>query len=193
MDNDDRFYHRVAEMEKEQRRKERKEKWAKREKSFWKAFLFTENGKPKSALVIYTFFLSVGMLVLYFLAFNLIIEGLTPVMAGLPPFLSNLLQSLAAGVIMLLAAWVLHRVLKDKRLMFGTYLWLSLYAVAMLITMLILLRGTGAEPEFLVFFAWFALIPLILGLVGTYLLYRKDYTPKNPDEGAEWKKYINPR
>lgn len=193
MDNDDRFYHRVAEVEKEQRRKERKEKWAKREKSFWKAFLFTEDGKPKSGRLIYTFFLSVAMLVVYLVAFNLIIEGLTPVMAGLPTFLSNLLQSLAAGVVMLLAAWVLHRVMKDKRMMFGAYLWLALYAVVVLITMLIMLRGTGAQPEFLVFFAWFVLIPLALGLAGTYLLYRKDYVPEVPREEAEWKKYTDRR
>lgn len=193
MDNDDRFYRRVAEVEKEQRRKNRREKWAKREKGFWKAFLFTENGKPKSGLVIYTFFLSIAMLAVYLLAFNLIIEGLTPVMAGLPAFLSNLLQSLAAGAVMLLAAWVLHRVMKDKRMMFGAYLWLALYAAAVLVTILVMLRGTGAQPEFLVFFAWFVLIPLALGLTGTYLLYRRDYAPEVPGEEAGWKKYTDRR
>lgn len=193
MDNNDRFYRRVSEVEKERRRKERKEKWAKREKSFWKAFLFTEEGKPKSGLAIYTFFLSVGMLVVYLLAFNYVIEGLTPVMSDLPVLLSNLLQSLAASAVMLLVAFVLHRIMKDKRLMFGAYLWLALYSVASFITMLILLRGTGAQPEFLVFFGWFVLIPLALGLVMTGLLYRRDYVPEDPNQEPEWKKYIKRR
>lgn len=193
MDNRDRFRQRVSEVEKEQRRKERKEKWAKREKSFWKAFLFTEDGKPKSSLMVYTFFLSIAMLVVYFVAFNFIIEGLTPVMKDVPVFWSNLLQSLADGVVMLLVAFVLHRIMRDKRLMFGAYLWLALYVVVILITMLILLRDTGAEPEFLMFFVWFALIPVVLGLVVTYLLYRRDYVPEDPNQEPEWKKYIKRR
>lgn len=193
MDNKDRFYRRISEVEKEQRRKERKEKWEKRERSFWKAFLFTEDGKPKSGLMVYTFFLSVALLLVYLFAFNYIIEGLTPVMAGLPVFASNLLQSLLAGAVILLVAFVLHRVMKDKRLMFGAYLWLAVYAAAVLVTMLILLRGTGAEPEFLVFFVWFVLIPLVLGLAVTYVLYRKDYVPEDPDQEPDWKKYIKRR
>ena len=39
-------YQQIRDAEREQRRAARKKKWAEREKGFWKAFLFTEDGKP---------------------------------------------------------------------------------------------------------------------------------------------------
>ena len=62
------FQRQIEDAERERRKKERKEKWAKREKSFWKAFLFTEDGKPKSGLMVYTFCLSLVYVLLYVVA-----------------------------------------------------------------------------------------------------------------------------
>lgn len=184
----------IEDAERERRKTERKEKWKKRERKFWRAFLFTEDGKPKSGLVIYTFFLSIGFLLLYLLAFDRSIEWLTPALASLPPLWSNLLQSLAASGAVLLVGVVLHRLFKDKRLMFGCYLWLAFYAVAVLITMLIMLWGTGAWREFLGFFGWFVVIPVALGLLVTGLLYRRDYAPPDLSQEVEpWKKYTQRR
>ncbi len=193
MDNNN-FNWKLEDAEKEQRRKARKEKWAQREKNFWKVFLFTEDGKPKSGLMIYTFCLSFVFLVIYMGAFHFAIEWLTPVLSGLPVFLSNLIQSLAASAVGLLIGWLLHLVLTDKRLVFGSHLWLALYAVAVCITMVILLREAGAISAFLTFYSWFVLIPLVLGLAVTYLLYRKDYVaPSSEEEAPAWKKYTQRR
>lgn len=185
----------LEDAERERRRAERKEKWEKRERKFWRTFLFTEDGKPKSGLVIYTFFLSVGLLLLYLLAFDRCIEWLTPAVEPLPVFWGNLLQSLAVSGAVLVLAIVLHLIFKDKRLMFGSYLWLAFYAVAMLVTMLIILWGTGAWREFLTFFAWFVLIPVATGLLVTGLLYRRDHVPPAaaPTEQEPWKKYTQRR
>lgn len=184
----------LEDAERERKRAERKEKWEKREKKFWRSFLFTEDGKPKSAFFTYTFFLSVGLLLLHLLTFDLSIEWLGPRLTGIPVVWGNLLQSLAASGAVLLLAVVLHLVFKDKRLMFGSYLWLAFYAVVMLITMLVLLRGTGAWREFLEFFGWFAAIPVVLGLPVTGLLYRRDYAPPvDPTEQEPWKKYTQRR
>ena len=59
-------------------------------------------------------------------------------------------------------------------------------------TMLILLRGTGAVREFFVFAFWFGVIPIVLGLLVFYLLYRKDRPEpeEKTKEEPEWKKYI---
>lgn len=184
----------LEDAEKEQRKKARKEKWERREKNFWKAFLFTEDGKPKSGLMVYTFCLSFVFLAIYMAAFYYAIEWLTPVMSEWPVFLSNLTQSLAASAVGLMAGWVLHRVLTDKRLVFGSHLWLALYAVAVCITMMIILRGTGGIPAFLTFYAWFVVIPVIVGLAVTYVMYRKDYVaPASQDETPDWKKYTQRR
>ena len=174
--------------------KEWNEKVTKAADSFWSAFRMTENGKPKSGLLVYTFCLSFVMLAVYGAAFFVVIEGLHNLTAGLPVFWGNLIQSLAAAIVGLLVSILLHFVLTDKRLMFGTYLWLVLYAVASLITLLIMLRGTGAAGALFTFFGWFVAVPLVLGVAVSYLLYRRDYVPaRTAEERPAWKKYTDRR
>lgn len=193
MDHQDDFYQQIHDMDKQRSRAARKEKWEKREKSFWKAFLFTENGKPKSGLILYTFCLSFLFLLLYLAIFSLVLEYLGKPLEAVPAFWGNLLQSLAAGALGLACAWLAHRLLPDKRLIFGSYLWLALFALAAVITLLIMLRGTGASGGMLVFFGWFVAIPLAMGLAGSYALYRWDYAPAPAQEDAPWKKYTQRR
>lgn len=194
MAKQDDFYQQVQDIEKEQRKTARKKKWDEREKKFWKTFLFTENGKPKSGLMVYTFCLSFVLLGVYIAAFFFAIEALTSLTAGLPVFLGNLLQSLAAGAAGMLLGMLLHVLLPDKRLVFGTYLWLVLYAVVSLITLLIMLRGTGAAGALFTFYGWFVAIPLAMGLAASYALYRKDYAPSHTqEEEPAWKKYTQRR
>ena len=193
MDQNNDYLRQIEEAEREQRKKARKEKWARREKSFWKAFLFTENGKPKSGLMTYTFCLSLVYVVLYIAAFNFAIEWLTPVTAGWPVLAGNLLQSLAVGAVAALASFGLHRLFSDKRIMFGCHLWLAGYAVLVCVSMLLILRDGEAFGAFLHFFVWFMVIPVLLGLAVTFLLYRKDYVPPRRDEDAPWRKYTQRR
>ena len=193
MDHQNDFYQQIHDMDKQRSRAARKEKWEKREKSFWKAFLFTENGKPKSGLILYTFCLSFVFLLLYLAIFSLVLEYLGKPLEAVPAFWGNLLQSLAAGALGLACAWLAHRLLPDKRLIFGSYLWLALFALAAVITLLIMLRGTGASGGMLVFFGWFVAIPLAMGLAGSYALYRRDYAPAPAQEDAPWKKYTQRR
>ena len=187
------YLRQIEDAEREQQKRARKEKWAKREKSFWKAFLFTEDGKPKSGLMTYTFCLSLVYVVLYIAAFNFAIEWLTPVTAAWPVLVGNLAQSLAVGAAAALISLVLHRLFSDKRIMFGCHLWLAGYAVLVCVSMLVILHDQEAFGAFLHFFAWFILIPVALGLAVTYLLYRKDYVPPKKKEDAPWKKYTQRR
>lgn len=194
MSKDNDFYRQIEDADRQRRKQERKEKWAKREKGFWKAFLFTEDGKPKSGFMVYTFCLSMVFLAVYIGGYYLAIELLAEPVAGLPVFWGNLLQSLAASVFGLLLALALHLLLPDKRLMLGTHLWLALYVAAAVITLAVMLRGTGAIGAMLTFFAWFAGLPLVLGLTVTYLLYRRSRGRGRGDGGQEdWKKYIRRR
>lgn len=193
MDRDNELYRQIDQAERERQKKERKEKWAKREKNFWKAFLFTEDGKPKSGLMVYTFCLSLVYVLLYIATFNFAIEWLTPVTAAWPAFAGNLTQSLAVGAVIALISLVLHRLFSDKRLMFGCHLWLAAYGLLVCVSMLFMLGDREVFAAFLHFFAWFILIPVALGLVVTYLLYRRDYIPPKQDEEAPWKKYTQRR
>lgn len=194
MDKQDDFYRQVDRAERERRKQERKEKWRKRERSFWKTFLFTENGKPKSGLMIYTFCLSFVFLGVYIGAFYLVIEALTVPLSGLPPVLGNLIQSLLVGAVGAAISALLHLLLSDKRLAFGTHLWLALYTVAAGITLCLMLQEREAIWAMLTFALWFAVIPVAFGMLVTYLLYRRDYRPVQPaEEKPEWKKYTDRR
>lgn len=187
------FQRQIDDAERERRKKERKEKWARREKSFWKAFLFTEDGKPKSGFMVYTVCLSLVYVLLLIGAFNLAINWLGPVTASWPVFLGNLVQSLAASGAGIVVALVLHRLLSDKRLMLGTYLWLAAYALLVCVAMLFMLGDREAFGAFLHFFAWFIAVPVALGLLVTYLLYRRDYVPPKREEDQPWKKFTQRR
>ena len=193
MDHNNDFERQIEDAERERRKKERKEKWAKREKNFWKAFLFTEDGKPKSGLMVYTFCLSIVFVLLYIGAFNLIINWLSPVTAEWPVFAGNLVQSLAAGVVGVLVTLILHRIFSEKRLMLGTYLWLAGYILLVSVSMIFMLGDWEAFAAFLHFFAWFAAIPVALGLIVSYFLYRRDYVPPKREEDQPWKKFTQRR
>ena len=181
----------TRELERENRRQQRQKKWDERARSFWKAFLFTENGKPKSGFLVYTFSLSLVFIALLLIGFNFIVDWLSPLTASWPVALGNLFASLCVSAAVLLIGSVLHRLLGDKRLMLGTYLWLLLYLVASVITMALLLRDWETLRVFLHFVLWFAAIPVGLGLLLFYLLYRRDYRAPVPvQEEPAWKKYV---
>ena len=171
----------------EARRRERADR-------FWGAFLFTENGKPKSSLMVYTFCLSFVFAAVYVLCYEGAIRLLTASTAAWPVWASNMLISATASVVGAAVCCLPHRFFKDKRLVFGGHMWLVLYALAVLATMLILLRGTEGTGAFLTLFGWFVAIPVALGAVVSGWLYRKDYRPEEPAEPEpEWKKYVNRR
>ena len=194
MQPQDAIFHQAEEAKRAEKNKARKEKLQKLEKSFWRSFLLTEDGKPKSGLLIYTFCLSFVFLGIYIVAFWMVIEVLSDPLASLPPVLGNLIQSVLVGVAASALSGLMHILLPDKRLAFGTHLWLALYVVASVITLAILLREAELIGTMLMFALWFAVIPLAMGLTVTYLLYRRDYVPpRQVEEKPEWTKYTQRR
>lgn len=194
MQPQDAIFHQAEEAKRAEKNKARKEKLQKLEKSFWRSFLLTEDGKPKSGLLIYTFCLSFVFFGIYIVAFWMVIEELSDPLASLPPVLGNLIQSVLVGVAASALSGLMHILLPDKRLAFGTHLWLALYVVASVITLAILLREAELIGTMLMFALWFAVIPLAMGLTVTYLLYRRDYVPPTQmEEKPEWTKYTQRR
>lgn len=152
--------------------------------SFWDAFLMTENGKVKSTLLIYSFFLSVVYLAVYFAAFIFLLDPIHAMTDGAPMaavYLAEALIPAVAGTAVCGLSWKLFR---DKRLMPATYAWLVVMALVVLVTMLVLFGDdAGSRNLFLQFFALSVPAPLILGCGMTFLLYRR-YLRNPPPEAA---------
>ena len=170
---------------------EREKKWKERGDQFWRVFLFTKDGRPKSGFMIYTFSLSIAFLALYMVAFLGVLELLAPWLSEKTGILVNLIPSVIVLLIGLLVSVLLHHLLKDKRLMLGTYGWLALYLAAGAVTMAVYLHDAEAYGLFLGAFFWFALLPVIPALICHWFLCRRDYRPQiQAEPEPDWKKYI---
>lgn len=141
---------------------------------FWRSFLFTEGGRVKSTLLLNSFCLSVAFIAVYALAFYWLLDGLHTLVGTAPRLLANLVETLVpalAGTTVCSLAWFIS---KEKRLLFATYLWMALLALASFITMLIVLNGDPTAR--MLFFQFFLLLvpaPLLLGGGLSLLLYRR--------------------
>lgn len=194
MNEQDELFRQERAREQDKARRERQKRRDDRSKRFWSTFLFTENGKPKSGFLVYTFCLSIVFIALYLLAFSYLVDLLAPMTRSWPAFWGNLFGSLCVSVAVLLVGVLLHRLFSDKRLMLGTYLWLLLYIAAAVVYMAVYLRGDGTMREFMSFALWFAIIPVVLGTILFFFLCRRDHHPAPPvEEEPEWKKYVKRR
>lgn len=164
-------------------------------KNFWSAFLFTKDGKAKSGYGVYTFFVSLALIFIYGGVIVTLISILNDPLSSLSPFLQNLIESLLTAFVVGLIVMMFHYIIKDKRMMFGSHLWLILYIVASVITMYVFLRGTGAFLLFMSFLAWFVLIPVGLVSILSFYLFRRDYKPNQKElmPEPEYMKYIRRR
>ena len=152
------------------RQKEIDERIGKAADKFWSAFQMTENGKVKSTLMLYSFCLCWVFLVVYGLCFALLNPLLDGLLSGLPVAVINLVEALvpaAAGTAVCCLTWLVPG---DKRLLPVTYLWLTLFMLACLVA-LIILMGWDSVPLVLQFFGMFTLAPLVLGISSSLILY----------------------
>ena len=174
--------------------KEREARRQARADSFWGAFRFTENGRPKSGFGVYTFSLSIAYVLVYLGCYEGAIRLLTAPLSGAPAWASNLVAALSASAVGALICCLPHRFFSDKRLVFGGHLWLCAYALAVLVIMLALLGFSEGYVGFLIFCGWFVLPPAALGTGVSALLYRRDHAPRRPAEAEpEWKRYVDRR
>ncbi len=158
----------------------------KRKDNFWRAFLFTKDGAPKSSYGIYTFCLSIFFMFLYLAVFAFLPDMLKPITDRLPVTVGNLTGALLCSMAVLPAVFGVHRISGGRRLVLGAYLWISLYAVAVLIAESVILgNDRAAQKGFLVFFLWFILIPAVTGLAFSLLLCRKEKDGNDETKGDD--------
>ena len=171
---------------------ERDKKWKKRGDAFWSAFLFTKDGKPKSALMIYSFCLSIVFMACYFLLYALALNLMEGLLNKIPDIALTLLQTAAVSAIGMLAALLLHMIFKDKRLMLTTAAWMVVYVIAIVITLLILTHGQEGSGSLIALVLTAAGIPILCCFLLSFYLFKRDWRPQQEiAEEPEWKKYIH--
>ena len=139
---------------------------------FWAALFLTEEGRPKSATLLYSFCLSLLFVGVYAIAYGFLIDRLELAFAAQSVAVRNALQSVLPGLTgsaVCCATWFLF---KDRRLVPAAYLWLIVYALAALVAMAFITSG----EEYRIFLYFFALLVptgLVSGAAASFLLYRQ--------------------
>jgi hypothetical protein len=158
---------------KEMDKKKGESKLRKKLDSFWMALFLTPEGRPKSAMLLYAFCMSVLFIVIYGACYYFLIDVLERMFANYSVGVRNLTQAIVPGVVgsaICGSTYFLQR--KEKRIIPVAYLCLWVYAVAIVIMAALL----GEAVDFQVFMYFFAmLVPtgLITGSAYVFTLYRK--------------------
>ena len=138
---------------------------------FWAALFLTEDGRPKSASMLYSFCLSLVFLAVYAILYGVLIDWLETQFSAQSVGLRNLFESVLPGLAGTLVCCPLFFAFKDRRLVPAAYLWLIVYAVVAVVTMLFITNGEEFRI-FLYFFGMFVPVGLVSGSLASFLLLR---------------------
>ena len=150
---------------------------------FWAALFLTEDGRPKSASMLYSFCLSLVFLTVYALLYGFLIDWLETQLASQSVPLRNLFESVVPGLAGTLVCCPLFFAFKDRRLVPAAYLWLIVYALVAVVTMLFLTSGEEFKI-FLYFFGMFVPVGLVSGALASFLLLRRFNRRKEREKQA---------
>ena len=150
---------------------------------FWRVLFLDEHGRPKSALFLYSFCLSLVFFALYALSYGFLIDALEKAMPSASILAKNIAQSVLPGLAASIVCCALFFVFPDRRLVPVAYIWLTVYAVIALVTMAFFTN----KEEYLIFLYFFAsLVPagLVSGGITSLLLFRRFGKKQIKDKAA---------
>ena len=114
-----------------------------------------------------------AVLIVYIAAYLLLMPLLDRIFGSGPVLPATLLEALIPAVIGTFAVMVTWPVFRDKRVLPAAYIWLTIFALTILIIVLVDLRSEPAAGKaFLYFFACEVLPGLIIGNLAVWLKYR---------------------
>ena len=124
---------------------------------FWRTLFLTEDGRPKSTVLLYSFALSFLFLAVYGLVFAFLTRPLALLfkddqsttgiiyLLGYPLTWKSLVESILLGLIGSAVCCGISLLIKERAIPAGAYIWLLVYLVVALITMIFLARDPEAE------------------------------------------------
>jgi len=142
-------------------------------------FLFTRDGRLQNLDFMYAFFLGVGILFINFIISNRMAVIIENLFTSSSRTLKNFLDIIIPAVLCGLAAWLLFRLIKKKKIVLMAYCFSLAIPVIFILVIVIMVDRETVEtllPPFLGIFA----APGLAGMLTAALLYRK-WLILNPD------------
>ena len=143
-----------------------------------RGLFFEENGRPKSAVLLYSFLLAILFILVYGASYLLLLDPLEAAFSAAPVWARNLAEyvipALVGSVLCLLVAFLPG---DKKRLVLGAYLWMGGLLVAMMLFELLLIDWSDAATEYGLFMAVVnlpALAAVLTGGIPALLLCRRE-------------------
>ena len=156
---------------------------------FFRGLFFEENGKPKSASLLYSFLMAILFILIYGASYLLLLDPLEKALARTSVLLRNLAEYLVpalAGSAVCLLFTLLPG--EKKGLAAGAYLWMGGLLVAVMLFELLLIDWSDVRTEYGLFMAIVNLpgiASVLTGGIPALLLYRRERKAQAAREKAK--------
>ena len=138
---------------------------------FWRTLFLTEDGRPKSTVILYSFALSFVFLGIYALAYTFLVAPVEQVAKGLSVFWRNVLESVIPGLSGSVVCCGISLLIKERAIPAGAYIWLFLYVVVMMIAMIFIAGDADVYRFFLFLLLMYVPAGLLSGTIFTHHRY----------------------
>ena len=156
--------------------------------AFSRALFLDENGKPKSATVLYSFLLAVLYTVIDAAAYLLLLDVLEAALSDAPVWARNVVQYLVPAIVGSIPCVGLFFLLRErKNLVPCAYLWMAVLLVGMSLAELLLIDWSDAATEYglyMVLLGIPGILSVAVGGVPAWLLYRR-YLKREAERKAQ--------
>lgn len=141
-------------------------------RKFWQNMFTQDSGEIRRVLSLSSLMLSFLLIAVYFLSYLLLMPLIDKVTGNIPVLAATILESLIPAVIATEAVMICWPLFKDKRVLPSAYLWMTLFAAALFVGVLVSLRDDpAARSYFLYIFGWDVLPSLIIGNFAAWRRY----------------------
>ena len=144
-----------------------------------RVIFLTEDGKPKSTTLIYSFSLSLVFGILLLLCYILLVDPIELGLADSPVWVRQVLEYLLPGLVGVALCVSLSFAFKKKEkmgLVAAAFTWVDIITAIMIVTMMFIVDRTDWKTEYSLFMV-IAGIPMlvsaVLGTVASQLVYRR--------------------
>ncbi len=156
---------------------------------FFRGLFFEENGKPKSASLLYSFLMAILFILIYGTCYLLLLGPLEKAFLGASVMIRNLVEyvvpALAGSAVCLLFTLLPG---EKKGLAAGAYLWMGALLVAVMLFELLVIDWSDARTEYGLFMAIVNLpgiASVLTGGIPALLLYRRERKAQAAREKAK--------